>query len=155
MIKIIAISKTSEKYLKAGIEEYLKRLKHFHKVQYLEIPALKNNKNLSEEEQKIEEGKLISKQINSSDHLVLLDEVGTEFNSEKMSIQLEKKLTGFKNVVFVIGGPYGFSKDIYERGNDKWALSQLTFSHQMIRLFLLEQLYRSFTILKGMPYHHK
>lgn len=155
MIRIIAIAKTSEKYIQVGIDEYLKRLKHFHKVDYIEIPAIKNTKNLSEGEQKQREGELILKEISEGSHLILLDENGKEYNSEKMAKQLDKKLTGFKNVVFVIGGAYGFSEQVYQRSNDKWALSQLTFSHQMVRLFLLEQVYRCFTILKGMPYHHR
>lgn len=155
VIKIIAIAKTSEKYLQTGINEYLSRLKHFHKVQLIEISALKNTKNLSEKEQKIKEGELILKNVSNNDRLILLDEKGKEFSSEQMAIKLEKSLAAFGSVVFVIGGPYGFSDQVYERANDKWSLSQLTFSHQMIRLFLVEQLYRCFTILKGMPYHHR
>lgn len=155
MIRILAIAKTSEKYIQVGIKEYIDRLKHFHKVEYLEISAVKNTKNLSEKEQKQREGELILKEVSEGSHLILLDEKGKEFSSEKMAKQLDKKLAGFKNVIFVIGGPYGFSDQVYQRSNDKWALSQLTFSHQMVRLFLTEQIYRCFTILKGMPYHHR
>lgn len=155
MIKLIVIAKTSEKYIQQGIGEYLKRIKHFHKINYLEIPQLKNTKNLSEQEQKTREGDLILKELNDTDHLILLDEVGKEFSSLQMASKLEKKLTGFKNVVFVVGGPYGFSDEVVKRSVEKWSLSKLTFSHQMVRLFFLEQIYRCFTIMKGMPYHHK
>jgi len=155
MIRFIVIAKTSEKYISQGIDEYLKRIKHFHKIDYVEIPSLKNTKNLSEQEQKVKEGDLILKEIKEGDHLILLDENGKEFSSLQMASKLEKKLAGFKNVVFVVGGPYGFSEPVVNRSNEKWSLSKLTFSHQMVRLFFLEQIYRCFTILKGMPYHHK
>jgi 23S rRNA (pseudouridine1915-N3)-methyltransferase len=155
MIKFIVVAKTSEKYITQGIEEYLKRIKHFHKLDYLEIPQLKNTKNLTELEQKSREGDLILKEIKESDHLILLDENGKEFSSLKMADILEKKLAGFKNVVFVVGGAYGFSDKVVSRSIEKWSLSKLTFSHQMVRLFFLEQIYRCFTIHKGLPYHHR
>ena len=155
MIKVLLIAKTSEKYLVQGIDEYLKRIQHFHKINYLEIPSIKNSKNLSELEQKVKEGELILKEIKENDHLILLDENGKEFSSLLMAEKLEKKLAGFKTVVFVVGGPYGFSEEVVKRSAEKWSLSKLTFSHQMVRLFFLEQIYRSFSILKGMPYHHR
>jgi 23S rRNA (pseudouridine1915-N3)-methyltransferase len=155
MIKVIAIAKTSEKYLQTGINEYLNRLKHFHKVELIEIPALKNTRNLSEDEQKRKEGEQILGQLKPDDYLILLDENGKQFSSEKMAEILEKRLSSYRSVVFVIGGPYGFAKEIYDRSSEKWALSELTFSHQMVRLFFLEQLYRSFAILKNLPYHHR
>ena len=155
MIKLIAVAKTSERYLSQGIDEYLKRIGHFHKISYREIPQIKNTKKLSEQEQKVKEGELILKEISPSDHIILLDDKGREFTSEEMAKALDKKLSGFKNVVFIVGGPYGFSPALKKAAQNKWSLSKLTFSHQMVRLFFLEQIYRSFTILKGMPYHHK
>jgi 23S rRNA (pseudouridine1915-N3)-methyltransferase len=121
----------------------------------MEIPELKNTKSLSRDQQKIKEAELIFKQIQSTDHVILLDENGAEFSSKKFSVYLNKKMVGGQqHLVFIIGGPYGFSDEVYARGNDKISLSQMTFSHQMIRLFFTEQLYRAYTILKGEPYHH-
>jgi 23S rRNA (pseudouridine1915-N3)-methyltransferase len=155
MIKVLVVAKTSEKYLFQGIDEYLKRIQHFHKINYFEIPSIKNSKNLSELEQKVKEGEIILKEIKENDHLILLDENGKEFSSLQMAEKLEKKLAGFKTIVFVVAGPYGFSEEVVKRSAEKWSLSKLTFSHQMVRLFFLEQIYRSFSILKGMPYHHR
>jgi ribosomal RNA large subunit methyltransferase H len=120
------------------------------------LPDIKNSKSLSEEQQKTKEGELILSNIASSHHLILLDERGKEFTSVAFADELQKKMNvGIKQLIFVIGGPYGFSKEVYDRANGKLSLSKLTFSHQMIRLFFVEQLYRAFTILKNEPYHHQ
>ena len=152
--KLIQIGKTEEKYLKEGISIYEKRLKHYCKFEVEEIPALKAAKNLSIDEQKRKEGELILQKLTNSDFVILLDEVGKEFNSPKFAQYLQKKMNSGLNIVFVIGGPFGFSQDVYQRANDKVALSQLTLTHQMVRLFFAEQLYRGFTILRGEKYHH-
>ena len=154
-ITFLVIGKTDEAYLREGIEKYLKRLKHYVVFQYLEIPDLKNTKHLNETEQKNKEAELILKQLKPNDQLILLDENGEEFNSEGFATYLNKKmLASVQNLVFVVGGPYGFDQSIYQKAQDKISLSQMTFSHQMVRLFFVEQVYRAFTILKGEPYHH-
>ncbi|HEY1009269.1 23S rRNA (pseudouridine(1915)-N(3))-methyltransferase RlmH [Daejeonella sp. JGW-45] len=154
-ITLLTIGKTEDKYLTEGIGIYLKRLKHYINFSILEIPDLKNTKSLSTEQQKSKEAELIFKNINSTDHVILLDEKGQELTSKQYSAFLNKKMVGGQqHLVFIVGGPYGFSKDVYERSNEKISLSRMTFSHQMIRLFFTEQLYRAFTILKGEPYHH-
>lgn len=154
-ITLLTIGKTEDKYLAEGIGIYLKRLKHYINFSILEIPDLKNTKSLSTEQQKSKEAELIFKNINSTDHVILLDEKGQELTSKQYSAFLNKKMIGGQqHLVFIVGGPYGFSKDVYERSNEKISLSRMTFSHQMIRLLFTEQLYRAFTILKGEPYHH-
>jgi 23S rRNA (pseudouridine1915-N3)-methyltransferase len=155
-ITLLTIGKTDDKYLKEGLDKYLKRLKHYISFKIVELPALKNSKSLSEEQQKSKEAELIFKQITQTDQLLLLDEHGQEFSSVKFSEFLNKKmLSSTQHLVFVTGGPYGFAAEIYKRANDKLSLSKMTFSHQMVRLFFLEQLYRAFTILKDEPYHHE
>ncbi len=155
-IKLLAIGKTDDKNLIQLIEMYQKRLKHYIQFELEVIPDLKNVKNLSENQQKEKEGALILKKVSSTDQLVLLDEKGKEFGSIEFSKFLQKKMnSGIKQLVFVIGGPYGFSEAVYQKAQGKVSLSQLTFSHQMIRLFMVEQLYRAFTILKNEPYHHE
>ena len=155
-VKLICVGKTISKYLIEGENEYLQRLSHYNNVEKIEIPEIKNAKNLSKEQIKKTEGDLILKQIQSTDTVVLLDENGTAFSSVKFADFIQKKFnSGGKNLVFIIGGAYGFSDEIYAMANDKISLSKMTFSHQMVRLFFLEQLYRGFTILKGEPYHHK
>jgi len=153
-IKLIQIGKTEEKYLREGISIYEKRLKHYTLFQVEEIPNLKNAKNMSRDEQKKKEGEIILKKINSSDFVVLMDEVGEEFNSSQFAKYLQKRMNSGLDITFIIGGPFGFSKEIYERANNKIALSQMTLTHQMVRLFFTEQIYRAFTILKGEKYHH-
>ncbi len=154
-ITLLTIGKTEDKYLIEGIEIYLKRLKHYIPFRIIEIPELKNTKSLSQEQQKIREGELIFKIIQTTDQVILLDENGKEFTSRGFSVYLNKKMVaGLQHLVFIVGGPYGFSNEIYERSNDKVSLSKMTLSHQMIRLFFAEQLYRTCTILKGEPYHH-
>ena len=153
-ITLIQIGNTDEKYLKEGIEKYLSRLNHYCKFELETIPDLKNIKNLSLELQKQKEGELILSKIEKSDFVVLLDENGKEYNSVRFSDFLQKRMNTGMDLIFVIGGPFGFSTEVYERANSKLALSQMTFSHQMVRLFFIEQLYRGFTILKGEKYHH-
>jgi len=154
-ITLLTIGKTQEKYLREGIDIYLNRLKHYITFRVLEIPELKNTKSLSQEQQKDREAELILKHIQSTDYLVLLDENGKEFTSRGFSVYLNKKMiSGLQHLVFIVGGPYGFSAEIYERSNESLSLSKMTLSHQMIRIFFAEQLYRALTILKGEPYHH-
>ena len=154
-IKLVSIGKTDDKALDGLIQLYIGRLKHYIKFEFVIIPDIKNRKKLSLAQQKIGEGDLILKDLLTSDFVVLLDENGTEFNSVGFSKFLSKKmLAGTKQLVFIIGGPYGFSEQVYKRANQKISLSRMTFSHQMVRLFFVEQVYRGFTILKNEPYHH-
>jgi len=135
---------------------YEKRLSYYINFELQLLPDIKNSKSLSEEQQKAKEGELILGNVASSHHLILLDERGKEFTSVAFADELQKKMNaGIKQLTFVIGGPYGFSKEVYDRANGKLSLSKLTFSHQMIRLFFVEQLYRAFTILRNEPYHHQ
>ena len=155
-IKLIAIGKTDNKNLQTLIEEYTKRLSFYIKFDLEIIPDIKNVKNLSEAQQKEKEGELILSKITPTDNLILLDENGKTFSSIGFSEFLQKKMNaGIKTLVFVIGGPYGFSETVYQKANGKVSLSEMTFSHQMVRLFVIEQLYRGFTILKNEPYHHQ
>ncbi len=156
-MKIIFLTagKTEDAYLKDGIDKYVKRLKHYTKLEMVELNELKNTKALTAEQQKAKEADLILKKIIATDHVILLDENGVTFTSPQFANYLDKKnLNSVANLVFVVGGPYGFDPSIYERANDKISLSAMTFSHQMVRLFFVEQLYRAFTIIKGEPYHH-
>lgn len=155
-IKLITIGKTDNKNLQTLIEEYTKRLSFYIKFDLEIIPDIKNVKNLSEAQQKEKEGELILSKITPTDNLILLDENGKTFSSVGFSEFLQKKMNaGIKTLVFVIGGPYGFSETVYHKANGKVSLSEMTFSHQMVRLFVIEQLYRGFTILKNEPYHHQ
>lgn len=155
-IVFLSLGKTNEKYLIEGISLYQNRLKHYTSFEMIEIPNIKKSKNLTKLELMKKEGDLILKNIQNSDHLVLLDEKGKEYNSTKFSEKIQNwMLSGKKRIVFVIGGSYGFSNDIYQRGNEKISLSKMTFSHQMVRLFFLEQLYRGYSILNNQPYHHE
>lgn len=155
-ITFLTIGKTEDKYLLDGMEKYLKRLKHYIPFKVLELPELKNTKNLSQDQQKSKEAELIFKNISNTDQLILLDENGMNLTSTQFSGFLNKKMTGsIQHLVFVVGGPYGFSPDVYNRAHEKISLSRMTFSHQMVRLFFIEQVYRAFTIMKGEPYHHE
>jgi len=155
-ISLLVIGKTDETYLQKGIEIFLKRIPHYISFEMKVIPDLKNSKNLSEDQQKEKEGELIIQQLALSEELFLLDEQGLETSSIEFARFLEKKMiSGIKRLVFVIGGPYGFSTSVYSRANGKLSLSRMTFSHQMVRLIFAEQLYRAMTILKGEPYHHQ
>ena len=154
-IKLLAIGKTDSSYLGELISAYENRLKHYIKFDLELLPDIKNNKNLSEALQKEKEGEAILKRIAPTDILILLDEKGKQYTSLEFSDYLQKKMnSGVKQLVFVIGGPYGFSATVYGKAQGKISLSKMTFSHQMIRLFVVEQFYRAFTILKNEPYHH-
>lgn len=155
-IKLLAIGKTDSSQLQELIEVYQKRLNHYINFEMELIPDLKKTKNLSEEQQKDKEGDLILKRLSPTDVLILFDEKGKQFTSIEFSSYLQKKMnTGIKQVVFLIGGPYGFSNEVYAKASGKISLSKMTFSHQMVRLFITEQIYRAFTILKNEPYHHQ
>jgi 23S rRNA (pseudouridine1915-N3)-methyltransferase len=154
-ISLIVVGKTSKGYLEEGISSYLQRLKHYISLEVKVIPELKNTKSLDEQQQKRREGEQILQAAESSE-MWLLDESGKEFSSEDFADFLEKKNQApAKTISFVVGGAYGFSEEVYARAVGKISLSQMTFSHQMVRLFFVEQLYRAFTIIKGEPYHHK
>ena len=155
-IKLLCIGKTDSKELQRLIEVYLKRLQFYTKFEIDVIPDLKKAKNLDENQQKSKEGELILNKTQTSDFVVLLDENGKQFSSEAFSEYLQKRMnSGLKQLIFVIGGPYGFSEEVYQRADGKISLSKMTFSHQMVRLFITEQIYRGFTILKNEPYHHR
>lgn len=155
-IKLVVVGKTDLSYLQEGIQVYHKRIPHYLPFDYVIIPDLKNTRKLSEEQQKEKEGELILGQIKPADELILLDERGQNFRSTEFARFLEKKtLGGVKTLVFVIGGPYGFSQEVYQKASGKVSLSKMTFSHQLIRLIFSEQLYRALTIIKGEPYHHE
>jgi len=155
-IKLIMIGKTDSEYLKSGISEYERRLLFYIPFLSVVIPDLKNSKNLTEVQQKQKEGDLILNHLNDGDYIVLLDENGKNFSSVEFSGFIEKQMiSGLKNLVFIIGGPYGFSNEVYSRALLKLSLSKMTFSHQMVRLIFIEQLYRAMTIIRGEPYHHQ
>ena len=155
-IELAVIGKTSIGYLKQGIDEYIKRLKHYVPFEIKYIYDIKNTKNISEDQQKRTEGAKILSLLDKSDFVVLLDEHGKEYTSMQYSSYIQKRmLSGAKKVVFVIGGPYGFSQEVYDRANDKISFSKMTFNHEMIRLIFTEQLYRAYTIINHEPYHHE
>lgn len=155
-IKLLAIGKTDSSQLQELIDIYHKRLQHYINFEIEIIPDLKKTKNLSEEQQKNKEGELILKKLAPTDVLILFDEKGKQLSSVEFSQYLQKKMnTGIKRLVFLIGGPYGFSSEVYTKASGKISLSKMTFSHQMVRLFITEQLYRAFTILRNEPYHHQ
>ena len=155
-IRLLAIGKTDNKALQTLIDDYTKRLSFYVKFDLEIIPDIKNVKNLSEAQQKEKEGELILSKITPTDQLILLDENGKTFSSVGFSDFLQKKMNaGIKTLVFVIGGPYGFSDTVYQKAQSKVSLSEMTFSHQMVRFFVIEQIYRGFTILTNEPYHHQ
>lgn len=155
-IKLLAIGKTDNKQLQQLIDDYTKRLGFYIGFDLEIIPDLKKVKNLSEDQQKQKEGELILNKLKPTDVLILLDENGKQLDSVGFSGYLQKHMnSGIKQLVFVIGGPYGFSPEVYTKAQGKLSLSKMTFSHQMVRLFVIEQLYRGFTILKNEPYHHR
>lgn len=155
-ITFICIGKTGKKFLEDGEQEYLQRLRHYAKVERIEIPDIKNARKLSMEQVKKAEGTEILSKIAPGDDLVLLDERGKHLSSVEFSNFLQKRFNqGGKGIYFVVGGAYGFSDEVYNRATDKLSLSSMTFSHQMIRMIFFEQLYRAFTILRGEPYHHE
>ncbi|MBQ4633674.1 MAG: 23S rRNA (pseudouridine(1915)-N(3))-methyltransferase RlmH [Prevotella sp.] len=152
---LILVGKTTSKVFNTGINDYVERISHYMPFDIITIPELKNTKNITEEQQKEKEGELILKHIQPGDTLVLLDEHGKEFRSIELANWLERKQQTCRRLVFVIGGPYGFSKEVYDKANEKISLSKMTFSHQMVRLIFTEQIYRACTIIKGEPYHHE
>ena len=152
---LILVGKTTDRHFQAGISDYVERIGHYMPFELVTIPELKNTKSLSEEQQKAAEGELILKQIQASDTVVLLDEHGRELHSIEFARWLEQKRNTTRRLIFVIGGPYGFSPAVYARANEQLSLSKMTFSHQMIRLVFTEQVYRACTIIKGEPYHHE
>jgi len=154
-IKLVLIGKTENNFSRTQISEYSKRINHYVSFEIKEINYLKNTKNLSAEQQKIKEGDLMLGSFSSKDYVILLDEKGKEFTSVEFSGFIENKIIiGSKNIIFVIGGGYGFSENVYKRADIQVSLSKLTFPHQLVRVIFLEQLYRAFTIIKGEPYHH-
>lgn len=155
-ITLLAIGKTDARYFIEAINEYQKRLEHYIPFDIQVIPDLKNTKSLTVDQQKEKEGELILKSLQVGDYLVLLDDKGKEYTSVQFASYIEKKThTVAKRLVFLIGGPYGFSQAVYEKANEKLTLSRMTFSHQMVRLIFVEQLYRAMTILNNEPYHHE
>ena len=153
--ELILVGKTVSKEFQKLIADYSERITHYMPFGITVIPELKNTKSLSEEQQKTAEGEQILKLLQPSDTVVLLDEHGREPRSIELAQWLEKKQTVARRLVFIIGGPYGFSSAVYSRANEQLSLSRLTFSHQMVRTIFLEQLYRACTIIKGEPYHHE
>ena len=153
---LLVIGKTDASYIRAGIEEYEKRLKRYLPFEMKVLPDVKNAKNLSEGLQKEKEAEMILEQLQPTDWVIVLDEKGKHYTSMEFSDYLaQKMLAGIKRLVFVVGGPYGFAQSVYQRANEKISLSKMTFSHQMVRLIFVEQIYRAMTILKGEPYHHE
>lgn len=155
-IVLIVVGKTVQDWLVKGVNDYVERIGHFAQFQMVTIPDLKNTKNMEPDVQKLREGESILKLLMPGDDLFLLDDKGEQFTSPQMAQWLEKKLNmTSRRLVFIIGGPYGFSKDVYDRIPGRLSLSRMTFSHQMVRLIFVEQLYRAFAIMKGLPYHHE
>ena len=152
---LILVGKTTDKHFQASISDYVERIGHYMPFELLTIPELKNTKNLTEAQQKTAEGELILRQLQPSDTVVLLDEHGREMRSIELARWLEQKRSAARRLVFIIGGPYGFSPAVYARADEQLSLSRLTFSHQMIRLVFTEQVYRACTIIRGEPYHHE
>lgn len=154
-VSLITVGKTDIKWVSEGLEVYSSRLRHYIPFEIREIPELKNVSALSRDQIKTAEGKLILKSLKDSDDLILLDERGKEFRSVEFADWLQKRMTAGRDLVFVIGGAYGFSQEVYQRAGGMVSLSKMTFSHQMVRTIFVEQLYRALTILKGESYHHE
>jgi len=152
---LIQVGKTVNKHFTAGVDDYVERISHYMPFDMVTIPELKNTKNLTEEQQKHAEGELILKQLQTTDTVVLLDEHGMELRSIEFARWIAQKQQTARRLIFIIGGPYGFSPAVYQRANEQLSLSKMTFSHQMIRLIFVEQVYRACTIIKGEPYHHE
>ncbi len=152
---LILVGKTTDKHFQTGISDYVERISHYMPFELVTIPEIKNTKSLTGEQQKTAEGELILKQLQPSDTVVLLDEHGRELRSIELARWLEQKRNTARRLIFVIGGPYGFSSEVYSRANEELSLSKMTFSHQMVRLIFTEQIYRACTIIKGEPYHHE
>jgi 23S rRNA (pseudouridine1915-N3)-methyltransferase len=155
-VTFLTVGKTTFPFVKEGCDVFIKRIKHYTTFEMIEIPELKNTSGLSKEQIKAKEGELILKHIKNTDKVILLDEHGKRFTSVEWAKEIEKEMTiGTKSIFFIVGGAYGFSPSLYQRADSKLSLSDMTFSHQIIRLFFIEQLYRAFTIIKGEPYHNE
>ena len=155
-ILLIVVGKTDQQWLTEGIAQYTERLTHFSQFEMQVIPDIRNTRSMDPQVQKVHEGEQILKLLQSSDDVYLLDDKGREFTSPEMAAWLEKRMAqSTKRLVFIIGGPYGFSPDVYARVPNRISLSRMTFSHQMVRLIFVEQLYRAFAILNNLPYHHE
>ena len=154
-ITLLQTGKTRDRFINEGVEEFRKRMTHYVPFIIETVPDLKSTRNMSTKEIQQKEGAMILKKIKASDYLILLDERGKEYHSLGFANHLNSLEGRVNQVVFLIGGPYGFSEEVYRRANEKFSLSKLTFSHQLIRLLFMEQIYRAFTILKGEPYHHE
>jgi 23S rRNA (pseudouridine1915-N3)-methyltransferase len=154
-ITLLVVGKTTSMHIDSLVQDYVKRLVYYVPFAIQVIPELKNTKSLTAEQQKQTEGELILRALTPATDLVLLDEHGKEYRSIEFAEYLQKKMSSGRDVMFVVGGPYGFSDAVYQRANGKISLSKMTFSHQMVRLFFVEQIYRSMTILRGEPYHHE
>lgn len=155
-IELLTVGKTSIRFVEEGIEEYTRRLKHYIPFSIKALPDIRNASKLSETKQKEAEGEKILASLTNSDYVVLLDEHGKEYTSVEFSSFIEKQMIGGRRkVVFVVGGPYGFSQEVYNRADSLLSLSKMTFNHEMVRLFFVEQIYRGMTILRGEPYHHE
>lgn len=155
-IVLLTVGKTTQSYVQAGIEEFSKRLRHYLPYKIECLPDIKGGKSMTPDAQKEKEGEMILNYISAADQCILLDEHGSEFTSVGFSGYLQKIMAcGRKRAVFVVGGPYGFSQNVYQRADSKLSLSKMTFTHEMIRLFFTEQVYRAMTILRGEPYHHE
>lgn len=155
-ITMLTVGQTEKNWIKEGLDVYVARLKHYCTFSVNEIPELKNVSSLSREQIRKKEGELVLKAVRDSDEVILLDEHGKEYSSTGFAEALERKISlGGRDIVFVIGGAYGFSEEVYRRSNSSISLSKMTFSHQMVRTIFAEQLYRAFTIMKGQPYHHE
>lgn len=155
-IILMTVGKASIPFVVAGINEYVQRLKRYVPFTLLEIPDVKKSRSLTEQQQKEREGEIILAKTNPADYVILLDEKGREYTSMEFSAYLDKLMgTGRKRTVFVVGGPYGFSSEVYARADAKLSLSRMTFNHEMVRMFFIEQIYRAMTILRGEPYHHE
>lgn len=154
-IVLAAVGKTTTQYLRTGIDMYLDRLKHYVQVQVCIVPDIKTTKTITESAQKEREGAVLLQMLQPGDRLILLDERGKRLTSRQFSESIERHMiSGCKRVVYAVGGPYGFSEDVYARADGKLSLSDMTFPHEMVRLFFVEQLYRALTIMRGEPYHH-
>ena len=155
-ITLLTVGKTDRDWVKQGLDIYVSRLKHYIPFSINEIPELKNVSALSKEQIKSREGELILKLVKPTDDLILLDERGKEYTSMELAKVIQDKISySNKDIVYVIGGAYGFSEEVYRRANSKMSLSKMTFSHQMVRAIFAEQIYRAFTIIRGEPYHHE
>ncbi len=154
-ISLLVIGKTNSSYLAQGIEEYVKRVSHYVPFELKVLPDIKTSKAMTQERQKELEGQAMLAAVQPGDYVVLLDERGKEMTSRQFAQYIDKKMVMLpKSLIFIIGGPYGFSQDVYSRANELLSLSKMTFSHEMVRLFITEQIYRAMTILRGEPYHH-